>query len=113
MARNQNNLLYLQKSKTKSVQMTHQNYFDSDESTIGMVFSWIAAVFLNILQWLDMETISSILVFLTTIMAGIFTALKMRGQKLQNKNIELDNAMKQIKLNDELKRLKTKKDENN
>jgi len=92
-----------------NVQITQQHYFDSDESTVGMIISWLAAVSLNILQWLNMETISSILVFITTLMAVIFTALKMRGQKLQNKNIELDNKLKQIELENELK----KYDENN
>jgi hypothetical protein len=84
----------------KNVQM-QQHYFDSDESTIGMFISWSAAMIMNILQWLNMETISSTLVFATTVMAAIFTVLKIRGQRLQNKKTELDIEITRRKLNED------------
>ena len=88
----------------KKQNMPHQSLIDSNESTIGLVLSWTAAGVTYILNMINMEMINSGLVTITTCLAVIFTVLKIRGQRIANRNGILDQESK--RLDNELKRKK-------
>lgn len=84
--------------------MQHEGYMNSDQSTVGLVLSWTAAGVSYILDMINMEMINSGLVTITTCLAVVFTILKIRGQRIANRNGILDQESK--RLDNELKRKK-------
>lgn len=78
--------------------MTHHDFVNSEQSTIMMVISWFSAGLTYCMRMMNMETINSGLVTATTVLALIFTIVKIRGQRLQNESTRLDNEKKRREL---------------
>jgi len=84
-----------------TTKMHDQNFFTSDESTATMVFAWVASVGTYLLKILNVGNIQSGLVIMTSILAVVFTILKIRGQRLENESKRLDIELKRKKLDDD------------
>lgn len=80
--------------------MTHNDFVNSEQSTIMMVVSWVSAGATYIMRMINMETINSGLVMATTVLALVFTIVKIRGQRLDNESKRLDNEKKRRELDD-------------
>jgi len=91
----------------KQQNMPHQSFINSDESTAGLIATWFATGFAYVLRMINMDMINSGLVTITTCLAVVFTILKIRGQRIANRNGILDQESK--KLDNEMKRRKLEK----